>query len=402
MSRTHWISSTQAIAAALVLALAPVGGRAENAPEPQPPAIAEMAVEAGDTFDSLLSDAEIDAPLRTELALAVQAEFDLRRLRPGHRLMLERGIDGSPRRLRLVVDDGVQIEVVIDETPSSRTIIPETESIERAADILVEQSIFVSLEEAGVPVRFSVELTQMLAGIVDFRRDLAGGERLELLWRERVTPAGQQVAAPVLTYAALQVRDRRFEIVWPEDEGLGATIFADGELLRVFSPPIKGARLSSVFGRRKHPIYGNVRMHTGVDFAAPRGTPVMATAPGRVSFVGRRGGYGRVVEIEHGPDTMTRYAHLSGVAEDLERGDRVDAGDIVGAVGSTGLATGPNLHFEVRAEGRPIDPLSDERLARRSDPEIAETASERLRQMRTEHQRLVREVADAKKTGAKT
>ncbi len=104
-------------------------------------------------------------------------------------------------------------------------------------------------------------------------------------------------------------------------------------------------------------------MHTGVDFAAARGTPVYATAPGRVSFVGSRGGYGRVVEIAHGSETTTLYAHLSAVPDGLAQGDRVAAGDLIGSVGATGTATGPNLHYEVRVNGRPTDPLSDDRLA---------------------------------------
>lgn len=399
MSRTHGIYSATAtatataIAMALALALTPIGAGAQDASAGrQAVAVTEMVVETGDTFDSLLSEAKIGAPLRAELALAVQAEFDLRHLQPGHRLWIERNSDGAPRLVRLTVDDEVQIEVIVDETPSSRTIVPDAEIVERATDLPVDGSIFASLEDAGVPVRFAIDLTQMLAGIVNFRRDLSGGERLELLWRERLTEDGEPIAGPELTYAALSLDETRFEIVWPEGEGQSATVFANGEVLRVFSAPIAGARLSSVFGRRKHPIYGNVRMHTGVDFAAPRGTPVMATAPGRVAFIGRRGGYGRVVEIEHGPDTMTRYAHLSGAADGLERGQRVDAGDTIGVVGSTGLATGPNLHYEVRTEGRPIDPLSDERLVRGSEPEpeIAENAAERLQEMRSEHRRLVR------------
>ena len=101
-------------------------------------------------------------------------------------------------------------------------------------------------------------------------------------------------------------------------------------------------------------------MHTGVDYAAPRGAPVSATAPGRVAFVGRRGGYGRVVELSHGPGTMTRYAHLSAVPDGLSVGDRVGAGDLIGRVGATGTATGPNLHYEVRVDGQPIDPLAAE------------------------------------------
>ena len=121
--------------------------------------------------------------------------------------------------------------------------------------------------------------------------------------------------------------------------------------------PVEGGRLSSAFGPRTHPIYADLRLHAGVDFAAAKGTPIAATAAGNVSFIGWRGGYGRVVELAHASDTMTRYAHLSAVAAGLEVGDRVPAGAPIGAVGETGTATSPNLHYEVRVADRPVDPL---------------------------------------------
>ena len=126
-------------------------------------------------------------------------------------------------------------------------------------------------------------------------------------------------------------------------------------------------------------------MHTGVDFAAARGTPVHATAPGRVSYVGWRGGYGRVVEIAHGSDTVTRYTHLSATADGLAKGQRVEAGEMVGRVGSSGTATGPNLHYEVLVDGRPTDPLSDDRLAAAANNEVeSEAARKRLRNARAQ------------------
>lgn len=138
-----------------------------------------------------------------------------------------------------------------------------------------------------------------------------------------------------------------------------------------------------MFGQRRHPVFGNVRMHTGVDFAAAKGTPVRATAPGRIAFVGRRSGYGRVVEIAHGANTTTRYAHLSAVPEGLVQGQRVMAGDIIGNVGATGTATGPNLHYEVRVDGRPTDPLSDDRLAAAAEDKAQHTlAATRLAKAR--------------------
>lgn len=316
----------------------------------------------GETLDSLLSTAGLSAPDRAEVALALAAEYDLRKLKPGYTLEVETSPSGFLRRVVLSVDAGVQIEGVFAEEIATRKIVPEPDLVLRAADTTVETSIFATLASAGIPPRFAVDMAEMLGGTVDFRRDLTGGEKLQLMWRE-ATLGDQVIRQPRLSFAALTINVALFEIVWPDDNSGNATIFVDGELLRVFAQPVKGARLSSVYGNRRHPVYGDVRMHTGVDFAAPHGTPVYTTAPGRISFIGRRGGYGRVIEVTHGTDTMTRYAHLSSVPESLAIGDRVAAGDNIGRVGATGTATGPNLHYEVRVDGRPTDPMSEERLA---------------------------------------
>jgi len=260
------------------------------------------------------------------------------------------------------VDDGVVITAEFGDQTTISTLSPDPEDVILAGETVIESSLFGSLEDANIPARFAVDLAQMLGGTVDFRRELQGGETLQVLWREaRLNDT--RIGEPEITFAALHLGDVLYEVVWPDDGTGRATIYVNGEVLRVFAQPVDGARLSSVFGQRRHPIYGNVRMHTGVDFAAPMGTPVHSTAPGQVSFVGWRGGYGRVVEIAHGADTMTRYTHLSAYRDGLAVGQRVSAGDVIGKVGASGTATGPNMHYEVRIDGRPIDPLSDERLA---------------------------------------
>ncbi|EAP74989.1 MULTISPECIES: M23 family metallopeptidase [Roseovarius] len=328
----------------------------------------------GETLDFLLSEAGLAAPDRAEVALALGAEYDLRRLRPGHSVTVASTVDGSPRTVSLAVEDGVRIEVVFGEQLSTQVVAPDPEIVTLAGEAVIDSSIFAALDEAGIPARFSVDLAQMLGGTVDFRRELAGGETLRLLWRE-ARVGEDRIGQPDLAFAALEIGGSLYEIVWPDDGSGQATIYVDGEVLRVFAQPVEGARLSSVFGRRTHPVFGNVRMHTGVDFAAARGTPVQSTAPGRVSFIGWRGGYGRVVEIAHGSDTMTRYAHLSAVPDGLAQGQRVAAGDVIGRVGATGTATGPNLHYEVLVDGRPTDPLADDRLAEAAESEADDTAA---------------------------
>jgi murein DD-endopeptidase MepM/ murein hydrolase activator NlpD len=337
----------------------------------------------GETLDQLLEKVGLAAPDRNEIALALSTEYDLRRLRPGDHIITSITPDGAPRHVMLVLEDGMQVEVVFNgrDPLITRVTEPEPEQFTVAGEARIESSIFAALDEAGLPVRFAVDLAQMLGGTVDFRRDLSGGETLSLLWRE--TRVGNElVRQPEITFAALDLGDALYEVVWPEDGSGRAVIYRDGEVMRIFAQPVEGARLSSVFGRRRHPVYGNVRMHTGVDFAAAHGTPVQATAPGRVSFIGRRKGFGRVVEISHGEDTMSRYAHLSATQKGLAVGGRVTAGDIIGNVGATGTATGPNLHYEVRVNGQPTDPLMDDRLAAAETELLSSAALGRLKDSR--------------------
>lgn len=341
---------------------APVAVRAA-APIIAPPLRAwSRDIAAGETLDTVLADAGLAPADRAEVALALGAEYDLRRLRPGHGLTVMLAQDGSPQSVVLDVEDGIRIEAVFGTQVSTQVVRPQPDLVTRAKETRIESSVFAALENADIPARFAVDLAQILGGTVDLRRDLSGGETLRLLWRE-ARVGDEIIDQPALAFASLELGDALFEVVWPEDGSGRATIYRDGAIMRVSSQPVEGARLSSVFGRRTHPVYGNMRMHTGVDFAAARGTPVYATGPGRISFVGRRGGYGRVVEIAHGSDTMTLYAHLSAVPNGLSEGKRVAAGDIIGNVGATGTTTGPNLHYEVRVDGQPTDPLSDNRLA---------------------------------------
>lgn len=121
--------------------------------------------------------------------------------------------------------------------------------------------------------------------------------------------------------------------------------------------PVRGARLTSPFGMRRHPISGDMRMHKGVDLAAPAGTPIYAVADGVVSFQGDKSGYGNFLEIDHNPTLQTAYAHLQGFAPGLREGARVRRGQIIGYVGSTGRSTGAHLHFETRMNGQAVDPF---------------------------------------------
>ena len=354
-----------------ILPAPPAPEAAPVAPMPPLPAPWTTVLAPGDTLDGVLRRADLPAALRQVFTRAMQTQYDLANLRPGDEVAVQSFPDGRPYQVVLSVASGEQVLVRLEDEPGVMTVAPELDTVERTANVTVNGSIFASLDRAGAPASLAVDLAAVLGGTVDFRRDLRGGESLRLLWEETSRPGGPRVGAPQLTYAELGVGGVRFEFVRNLDNSGSATVFRNGERMRTFAPPVVGARLTSVFGRRRHPVYGDIRLHKGVDFAAPRGTPVFATAPGRVSFVGRRTGYGRVVEITHGSSMTTMYTHLNAFAKGLVVGKRVEAGDQIGAVGSSGLTTGPNMHYEVRLEGRPVDPMGDERLAGLADDRTA-------------------------------
>lgn len=316
-------------------------------------------VAPGESLDALLAEAGLDAPTRNTVAAAIGSEYDLQSLKPGHSLDLAVAPDGIPRAATLEIDDGVRIRAVFGDAPSVRVIPPALDTIHRAGAAEIGSSIYAALEAAGIPTRFATDLELVLAGTLDLRRAVGGGEQLRVMWRENRL-GDRVIGEPMIDFAELQlVGGETYEILWPEDDSITTRIYKDGALLLSFEQPIKGARLSSSFGPRTHPVHGNVRMHSGVDFAAEEGSAVHAMRPGRIAFVGRRGGYGLMVEITHTDDIRTVYAHLSSVKEPLEAGQPIATGDRIGRVGSTGTSTGPHLHYEVVVDDRPVPPLTD-------------------------------------------
>lgn len=333
--------------------------------EVQPPAgdllNSFRSVGPGDSLDGLLAEAGLDVVTRAEVIGVFASEFDLRRLQPGHRIALKMGSDGSLENATLEVDDGVQIHATFGASSDVQVVAPTLETVLRAGEATIESSIYAALDKSGIPTRFATDLQLVLAETLDLRSSLESGERLRLVWRENRLNT-RVIGEPVIDFAELRLGDKEYEILWPDDTSKQTMIYENGQLKSVFDQPIMGARLSSAFGPRKHPVHGVVRMHNGVDFAAEEGSPVLATQSGRIGFMGRKSGYGLMVEIDHGSDLRTLYAHLSALNEAIAPGKRVLAGDEIGSVGSTGTSTAPHLHYEIVFEDRPVSPLADTRL----------------------------------------
>lgn len=327
------------------------------------PGVTMAVVETGDTLQGLLSKAGIASADQAEAALALAGVFDVADLRPGHRIALSTRADDPSRlsTLTLTVADGVEIALSYSGEVSVEKREPQVETRSRKEVLDLDRTLYEALVDRDAPERFAVDLVALLAGQVDFRRDLKGGETFAIAWAEDRLRNGSIAGEPRLSYARLELADRTLELFATSAAG-PVLVFEDGEVVQRSAPPILGARLSSVFGKRTHPVKGGVKMHTGIDFAAPVGTEVNATGAGRVVFAGTKRGYGLTVDVDHGGGVVTRYAHLSDIAKGVAPGQRLKAGDRIGAVGATGLVSGPNLHYEVRLEGDPVDPLDSEVL----------------------------------------
>jgi murein DD-endopeptidase MepM/ murein hydrolase activator NlpD len=226
---------------------------------------------------------------------------------------------------------------------------------------VVRSSFYDALERAAhpaLPRAGRVEVAWRLADIFEYRvdmsRDLAPGDELRVLLERALRPDGSVYAMRLLA-ARLTVGGSLLEAV---RSTRGTYVDGAGRSLRAtfLRAPLSFRRMSSPFGMRFHPILGRWRAHRGIDYAADAGTPVRSVGDGTVIFVGRRGSYGKLVEVAHVGGVVTRYAHLRGYARSARPGARVRAGATVGYVGSTGLSTGPHLHFEMLVNGRYADP----------------------------------------------
>ncbi|WP_112310424.1 M23 family metallopeptidase [Pseudogemmobacter bohemicus] len=321
----------------------------------------DTVIEHGESLDRVLSRLGIRPEVRAEIAMAFEDVYDLGDLRPGDVLnwKISREDPGRLASLRLQVSGGVEIELSFAGGIEANRIDPTMITRERNEVLVLDGTLYDALLARNAPGRFAVDLVALMAGQVDFRRDIKGGETFALVWQEDALPDGTIAGEPRLSYARLTIGENIYELV-SSDPASPIILFENGTAVQRSAPPIMGARLSSVFGNRKHPVLGGQRMHTGIDFAAPIGTPVNATGAGRVVFTGSIRGYGTTVDIDHGGGVITRYAHLSKISDALRKGSRVSAGDQIGAVGATGLVSGPNLHYEVRVDGRPVDPMQDE------------------------------------------
>ena len=283
-----------------------------------------------------------------------------RQLVPGRTLQAETGSDGELLALRYFLTASSLLEV----TRTDLGFSARNRSVSEAPRVFystatIRSSLFAATDAAGIPDAIAMQVARIFATDIDFHTDLRRGDRVSVAY-EMVYDSGELVA-PGRILAAEFVNDGHAyqAVLFRDDEGIDGYYSPDGtnRAKAFLRSPVEFSRVSSGFGGRFHPIFKNWRAHTGVDFAAPRGTRVIASADGHVVSAGPRGGYGNAIEIKHGGSITTLYGHLSGFASGIRAGARVRQGEPIGYVGSTGYATGPHLHYEFKISGAHQDPL---------------------------------------------
>ena len=258
------------------------------------------------------------------------------------------------------IDREVRIDLSSPGKYVAREVAKELFAQYQHAGATIDSSLYLAAMQAGIPAAIVVEMIHMFSYDVDFQRDVQPGDQFEIFFNHYYTAEGESAKPGEILSASMTLSGKthtlyRF-VTSDEDEFFDAEGNSARSLL--MRTPVDGARISSRFGARKHPILGYTRMHQGIDFAVATGTPIMAAGNGTIAVAGRSGGYGNLLVIRHANGFSTAYGHLSKYANGVRKGARVRQGQIVAYSGATGLATGPHLHYEVRESGKQVNPAT--------------------------------------------
>jgi murein DD-endopeptidase MepM/ murein hydrolase activator NlpD len=326
----------------------------------------EVELGKGKTFAGMLEDADVAPGDALAAAAALNEVFSHRLLKAGQEMTLTFSRLGNEETLTNVTFQPEAVkEVVIARTGEDGFVGEVNVTPFERERFAVRGEIRTSLYEAGaregVPSSVMAALLRVYAHAVDFQRDIRSGDRFEVLYDQPITKDGKPAGHGVIIYAALEIGGKTMPLYRVTFADGAVDYFdASGQSIKraLLRTPLHGARVTSGYGMRRHPILGYSKMHRGTDFGAATGTPIFAAGAGTIVEVGPNGAYGRFIKIRHNGKIETAYAHMSRFARGMHKGARVDQGDVIGFVGSTGRSTGPHLHFEVRVNNRQVNPQS--------------------------------------------
>lgn len=332
------------------------------------PRFKEVEISKGDTVAGLLQNAGGLSGTESYQAVKALGKYvDVRKIRSGQKIDLhyKPGDDGELElaRMQMKLDPTREVKLVRAGPEDFRAEIEEKELVSRthAKTAKIETSLYGSAARANIPQSVIAEVIRIYSWNVDFQRDIQPGDKIEVLYDTDETEDGDYAKLGNVRYANLTVGGRQIPIYRYEMESGRVDYFGpDGTSTRktLMKTPIDGARISSGFGMRKHPVLGYSKMHKGMDFAASTGTPIYAAGDGKVEYAGRFSSYGNYVRIRHNGRLKTAYAHMHRVAKGVKVGTQVRQGQVIGYVGTTGRSTGPHLHYEVMVNNKQVNPNS--------------------------------------------
>ena len=314
----------------------------------------------GETFDSILNQYLIDKKEIQSLKKKLSKQINLNNLNTDQKIYLT--IDQSNNKVKKFIFQISNKEKILlskneENNFKQEVILTKLDKRILYKENIILQSLFKSATDKRIPANTIIELARIYGFQVDFQRDIRKKDRFQIMYEIFVDDNGKTIETGNILFANLILSGEDNSLYYFDKEGSAGHYDKNGKSIQkaLMKTPINGARLSSPFGMRKHPIDGFNKMHRGTDFAAPMGTPIMASGSGTIKKAGWCGGGGNCVVIKHNSTYQTVYAHMSKFAKGIKRGIRVKQGQTIGYVGSTGKSTGPHLHYEVIVNGKKVN-----------------------------------------------
>jgi murein DD-endopeptidase MepM/ murein hydrolase activator NlpD len=333
--------------------------------EPAGPSDRIVTIRNGDALGKVMQKEGIEGSEVHDIITAMNKHFDPRDLKVGQDIEMhfepvdgEKGYQLTDMRIQLNPLKTVTVSRNGQEFLSSLEE-KEVKQVIQAQKATIKTSLYGSAAKAGIPKSIVSEAIKIYSQNVDFQRDVHSGDTLEVMYETHQTDDGYVAKTGNVLYAQLTLGGRKIPLYRYETADGSVDFYGpDGQSTKktLMKTPIDGARMSSGFGMRRHPVLGYSKMHKGVDFAAPTGTPIYAAGDGTIKKAGRFSSYGNYVRIRHRGDLDTAYGHMSRIAAGIKPGTRVKQGQIIGYVGTTGRSTGPHLHYEVLVNAKQVNP----------------------------------------------
>jgi len=322
----------------------------------------EPIIKRGDSIQKILSDYKVNPSDINAVSNLLRRNYN-QPLRPDQKLSVILNIEKngiSISRLTLAVDNITSIHIYEnkDKVFETKIVAKILTKKNHYVETTIDRSLYGSTKDSGIENSIVTRFAKLYGFEFDFQRDLRKNDKIKILYERYLDDDGIAQKTGNIIFSQIIGKEKNISLYrYEAPDGKTGYYTSDGKSIEktLMRTPINGAKLSSRFGFRIHPILGFNAMHQGTDFAAPVGTPILASGNGIIEYAGWKGGYGKFITIRHNSEYKTNYAHLSDYAKGMRKGTKVQQGQIIGYVGSTGSSTGPHLHYEIEVNGKKVN-----------------------------------------------